>query len=75
MDNTNFCYWLKGFFEISRADTLTPGQVQEIRNHLNLALNKPIDNSFDLEPNPYYFNLNTNNPYGITGMGWYPGSC
>ena len=40
MDSTNFCYWLKGFFEISRADSLTPDQIQEIKNHLNLVFTK-----------------------------------
>ena len=40
MNQENFCYWLKGYFEIGRADSLTPNQVQEIRNHLDLALNK-----------------------------------
>lgn len=38
MTPENFTYWLHGFFEIGRADSLTPGQVQEIRNHLNLVL-------------------------------------
>jgi len=37
MNDLNFCYWLKGFFEISRADSLNEVQVQEIKNHIDLV--------------------------------------
>lgn len=40
MDPTYFCYWLKGFFEISDSNELTPKQVQIIRDHIDLVFNK-----------------------------------
>lgn len=47
MTPENFCYWLQGYFEISNFDSLDESlailnadQVKEIRNHLNLVLNK-----------------------------------
>lgn len=50
MDSTNFCYWLKGFFEISGADTLTKEQVQEIKNHLDLVFKKMTPNVYESIP-------------------------
>jgi hypothetical protein len=44
MSPESFCYWLSGFFEISQhsgvTQTLNAEQVEEIRNHLNIAMNK-----------------------------------
>ena len=48
MDSTNFCYWLKGFFEIGRADSLDEVQVQEIKNHLGLVYGGFIFQGADL---------------------------
>lgn len=44
MDPTSFCYWLKGFFEISDAKELTQKQVQIVRDHLDLVFNKVTPN-------------------------------
>ena len=44
MSPENFVYWLKGYFEVSQHSdspkTLNEKQVEEIQNHLNLALSK-----------------------------------
>lgn len=46
MTPENFCYWLQGFFEINRKNTLTPfinitpSQSLEIENHLKLVFHK-----------------------------------
>jgi len=37
MTNREFCYWLQGFFELSRATGLDNQQVVAIKNHLNLV--------------------------------------
>ena len=49
MTSRDFCFWLQGFFEISDKDsviekcTLTTGQIEAIRNHLNLVFKHEID--------------------------------
>jgi hypothetical protein len=40
MTPENFVYWLQGFFELSEEKTLSPLQVQAIKDHLALVLNK-----------------------------------
>lgn len=40
MNNVNFVYWLKGFFELTNAEELTKEQVVMIKEHLDLCLNK-----------------------------------
>ena len=41
MTPRDFSYWLQGFFEISNEDvTLSHRQIQIIKDHLNLVLNK-----------------------------------
>lgn len=34
MESTHFCYWLQGFFEISKTKELTESQVEIIKKHL-----------------------------------------
>lgn len=49
----NFIYWLNGYFEISNSDKLSKEQVQIIRDHLKLCLNKVTPNRTilnDLKP-------------------------
>lgn len=49
-----FCYWLKGYFELNDSNKLSPQQVQIIKDHLNLVFIKvtPDRNSeiFDYVP-------------------------
>lgn len=46
MKSRDFCYWLQGFFEISRKDTLDKEQVAVIQKHLGLVFKHEIDPSF-----------------------------
>ena len=50
MDPTSFCYWLRGFFEMTGAKELTPEQVEMIHKHLLLVFEekaKDIKISYD----------------------------
>lgn len=44
MTERDFCYWLQGFFEVAKPETLTSEQIQEIHNHLKLVFNKVTPN-------------------------------
>lgn len=52
MTSRDFCYWLQGYFEIGNAtgdpvsSNLTSGQVECIRNHLNMVFRHEIDPGF-----------------------------
>lgn len=37
MTPENFCYWLQGYFEIGKEDSLTEQQIEEIKRHLKLV--------------------------------------
>ena len=46
MTSRDFCYWLQGFFEVQGLDntvSISDGQAQLIRAHLNLVFNHEID--------------------------------
>lgn len=49
MSPESFCYWLSGFFEISQhseaPQTLNAEQVEEIKSHLKLVMNKINQNT------------------------------
>lgn len=47
MDNTNFCFWFQGFFEILDAENLklTEKQIKCVEAHLNLA--REVDGKLD----------------------------
>jgi hypothetical protein len=43
MESTEFCFWLHGFFELSKSDKLTQTQVKQvkqIKDHLDLVFTK-----------------------------------
>ena len=46
MQSRDFCYWLQGLFELGDPESLTPDQIQVIRNHLNMVFYHEIDPSF-----------------------------
>ena len=46
MQSRDFCYWLQGLFELGNPESLTPGQIQVIRNHLDMVFYHEIDPSF-----------------------------
>lgn len=41
MTPENFCYWLKGYFELQKPTELHREQVDEIQRHLNIVFNNP----------------------------------
>jgi len=48
MNSLDFCYWLQGFFELSKKSELKEldeNQVQTIKYHLKLVFNKETPNN------------------------------
>lgn len=43
MTPTDFCYWLQGYFELSRAESMTDGQLKIVKEHLALVFEHTID--------------------------------
>ena len=52
MQTQDFVYWLRGFFEIQNPETINSVQLKEIKNYLDLTLNK------NYKPNEYHKNSN-----------------
>ena len=53
MTSRDFCYWLQGYFEITKSNPhnnqmiqLTKEQVEAIQNHLKMVFKADIDPSF-----------------------------
>lgn len=46
MTSRDFCYWLQGFFEIGAVESMTPGQVDMVKRHLNMVFYHEIDPSY-----------------------------
>lgn len=44
MTAENFVYWLNGFLEIGNPEVITKGQIQIIKDHIGLVLNKVTPN-------------------------------
>lgn len=56
MNPRDFCYWLQGFFEISKSNQLSDIQVEEIKNHLQLVFKKETPSiSISEEVKPFEF--------------------
>lgn len=51
MNAENFCYWLQGWLEIQNPAQINSYQLNEIRNHLDLSLNKPTKPQYQLKDN------------------------
>jgi len=47
LEAKSFVYWLQGYFEISGSNILDVGQVEMIKNHLNLVFKHEIDPSLN----------------------------
>lgn len=47
MSTQDFCFWLQGWFEIQKPQSITATQLQEIKNHLDLVFNKVTPNVVD----------------------------
>ena len=56
MTPENFAYWLQGYLELSGTKDFTPAQVQIVKDHLALVLNKKtpersyLQNSIYIQP-------------------------
>jgi hypothetical protein len=49
MTSRDFAYWLQGFFEVAKPETLTAEQTKMVKAHLNLVFKHEIDPSFGNE--------------------------
>lgn len=71
MTPENFIYWLNGFLEIAKPTTINEEQIQEIKNHIALVLEKktPV-----VQNNVKFFNRDLNLPSttGIPFNGYTP---
>ena len=45
MNERDFYYWLRGYFELTETDSLTSSQVAVIREHMDLVAKKVTTNS------------------------------
>lgn len=45
MTPRDFCYWLQGYFELTKHNRVTPGQIECIKNHLNMVFHH-VDKTF-----------------------------
>lgn len=50
MTSRDFCYWLQGFFEVSKPIRIDDQQLEMIKRHLNLVFKHEIDPSFGSDP-------------------------
>ncbi len=66
MQPINFCYWLQGWIELQNPNEITPVQLQEIKNHLSLVLEKKTPNLSVLEGVAQPLRLGTEPIYPIT---------
>lgn len=48
MNFETFCYWLQGYFELSRSDVISKEQREIIEEHLNQKLKLDINPSYGL---------------------------
>jgi hypothetical protein len=46
MTSRDFAYWLQGFFEIAKPETISAEQLTMIKNHLAMVFKHEIDPSF-----------------------------
>lgn len=45
MTSRDFCYWLQGFFEVAKPNTMTAEQISMVQKHLSLVFVHEIDPS------------------------------
>lgn len=74
MEPRDFCYWLQGWLEIQKPTTITPEQVQEIKNHLDLVFKKVTPNLGGSPRLPFPFPPPVNEPEPLRPMFPYPPS-
>lgn len=70
MSPESFTYWLQGYFEISDSNTLSPQQVQIIRDHLDLVFEKVTPDRKGYDPLDTKFTGVSSNPLCGTDVNW-----
>lgn len=55
MTSRDFCYWLRGYFELASADELSTSQVETIKQHLSMVFIHEIAPSFPHEQQQQLF--------------------
>lgn len=58
MNSTEFCYWLKGYFELSKDTKLSEEQSKVIKEHLDLVFNKVTKEFVPAIPEPTHSRMN-----------------
>lgn len=53
MNERDFAYWLKGFFELTKTKRLNARQIQMIKEHLDLVFTKITETSYEIKTEPY----------------------
>ena len=61
MTSRDFCFWLQGYFEISKNKSITSDETSIIKNHLNMVFKHEIDPSMGDEKHQIKLN-NLHNP-------------
>ncbi len=46
MTSRDFCYWLQGFFEITKEVNMNASQIEVVKKHLAMVFKHEIDPSF-----------------------------
>lgn len=55
MEEVSFIYWLHGYFELSQRNSLSPTQVEIIKDHIRLVENKNYPSTYS--PSTYSFTI------------------
>lgn len=63
MTSRDFCYWLRGYFEVSRPQTISKTETEMIQKHLSLVFEHEIDPSMGDEKHQEKLN-EIHNPAG-----------
>lgn len=64
MTSRDFCYWLQGYFEISKPQEIKKEEVEMIQKHLNLVFKHEIDPSMGNDEHQQQLNTVHSNQFG-----------
>lgn len=68
MTSNEFCYWLQGYFEMTESPTLSPNQIEMIKNHLALVFEKVTPTLLapeELTTQPFFINPTIPHPNDV----------
>ena len=51
MTPSDFCYWLQGLFELGNPESLDAQQIEIIKDHLDLVMEKQTPDYWQIVPN------------------------